>query len=80
MAMGQACVSTEIGAEGISVVANKEVFIANQPEEFAAAIVLLLDNEEIRTSLGAAAREKFIEEYSNAELGAKLITFFQTLL
>jgi hypothetical protein len=30
--------------------------------------------------LGAAAREKFIEEYSNAELGAKLITFFQTLL
>jgi glycosyltransferase involved in cell wall biosynthesis len=80
MAMGQACVSTEIGAEGISVVANKEVFIANQPEEFAAAIVLLLDNVEERTSLGAAAREKFIEEYSNAELGAKLITFFQTLL
>jgi glycosyltransferase involved in cell wall biosynthesis len=80
MAMGQACVSTEIGAEGISLEANKEVFLANDPEGFASAIILLLDNEEERISVGTAARAKFIHEYSNAHLGSKLIKFYQTLL
>ncbi len=80
MAMGQACVSTPIGAEGINLEANKEVLLAQEAEAFAAAIILLLDNDTERENMSQAARQKFEEEYANAGLGEKLLKFYQTLL
>jgi len=80
MAMGQACVSTIIGAEGINIEANKEILLADEAEAFAAAIILLLDNETERENIAQAARKKFEDEYANVNLGAKLLTFYQTLL
>jgi glycosyltransferase involved in cell wall biosynthesis len=80
MAMGQACVSTIIGAEGINLEANKEVLLAHEAEAFAAAIILLLDNDTERENMSQAARKKFEKEYANASLGANLLKFYQTLL
>lgn len=80
MAMGQACVSTIIGAEGINLSANKEVLLAENEESFAAALILLLDNKLERENMAQAARKKFNEEYANFSLGKKLLEFYQTLV
>lgn len=56
MAMGKAIVSTSIGAEGLPVEHDKNIILADEPEEFAAQVVRLLRDPAARSSLGAAGR------------------------
>lgn len=44
-------VSTTLGAEGIPVVNGEHILIADEPEDFANAIVRLLDNKELASRL-----------------------------
>jgi glycosyltransferase involved in cell wall biosynthesis len=52
MAMSKAIVSTTVGAEGFPVVDGQELLLADEPEEFAAAVLDLLDNPVQRAKLG----------------------------
>jgi glycosyltransferase involved in cell wall biosynthesis len=61
MAMGKPVVSTRLGAEGFPVTHGQELLLADEPEEFAAAVVLLLNSLESREALGRAGRA-FVEE------------------
>ncbi len=61
MAMGKAIVSTSVGAEGLGVENGRELLLADSPEDFADAVVALLDDEALRRRLGAAAME-FVSE------------------
>jgi polysaccharide biosynthesis protein PslH len=64
MAMGKAVVSTSIGAEGLPVQDGKNIILADEPEEFARAVVTLLNDSVARGELGRAARQLVEREYS----------------
>ncbi len=51
MSYGRACVSTSIGMQGLSEIANKTALIADTAEEFAFAVQTLLTNSSKRKSM-----------------------------
>lgn len=56
MAMGKSIVSTAVGCEGFDLEPGQELIIADQPAEFAAAVLSLLRDPERRERVGRAAR------------------------
>jgi sugar transferase (PEP-CTERM/EpsH1 system associated) len=60
MAMGSATVSTSLGAEGFPVKHGRELLLADTPDDFAQAVLGLIEDAEQRTQLGGAAR-RFVE-------------------
>ena len=77
-AMRKAVVSTSIGCEGLAVVPGKHLFIADLPAEFAQAVVNLLTNQEMRTTLGNAGRALVEEKYSWEHCGTQLLRVLET--
>jgi glycosyltransferase involved in cell wall biosynthesis len=65
MAMGKAVVSTRVGAEGLPVVHGEHVLLADEPEEFANAVVRLLGDKELRGRLGKASHLLVTEKFGN---------------
>ena len=64
MAMGKAVVSTPVGAEGLPFCDGRGIRIAEQPEEFAHAVIELLRNPSLRNSIGMHARRQVASQYS----------------
>src|SRR5262249_6700859 len=64
LAMEKAVVSTSIGAEGLPVVSGEHAVIADDPFEFARAVVRLLQHPDERRRLGTAGRRLVEERYS----------------
>ncbi len=63
MAMGKAVISTHVGAEGLPVKHEEHLLLADEPEEFARAVVRLLEDAALRRRLGQAAREFVASRY-----------------
>ena len=55
MAAGKAVVSTSVGAEGLDVHHGRDITLADDPKAFAEAILILLENSEVRKNQRAAA-------------------------
>jgi glycosyltransferase involved in cell wall biosynthesis len=64
LGMAKPVVSTTVGAEGLALTDQKEFITADNPEDFAAAVVHLLHDEARRTELGQAGRTLVVERYS----------------
>ena len=64
MAMEKPVVSTALGAEGLKVDAGEHLLLADAPDEFARAVNTLLDDREMRTQIGGAARRVVCENFS----------------
>jgi len=64
MAMGLPIVTTSLGAEGVEAEDGRDMVIADDPEEFAAAVVRLLRDDDLCCRLGARAREMAVECFS----------------
>jgi len=64
MSMQKAIVSTPLGAEGLHVTSGRDIQLAAAGNEFASAVIQLLQNPSQRTSLAAAARQLVVESYS----------------
>lgn len=64
MAMRRPIVTTSVGVEGIGVRDGESVLVADSPEEFAGAILLLFANRELREQLCARAFE-FVKRCHN---------------
>lgn len=64
MAMAKAVVSTPIGAEGLPLVPGKHFVAADGTEEFARAVVDLLEDPVRRRALGASGRRLVEERFS----------------
>jgi len=64
MAMGRAVVSTTVGVEGLDVKDGVHLLIADDPGAFAAAILRLLDDAELRRRLVQAARRLLEDRFS----------------
>ncbi len=69
MAAGRPVVSTVNGATGVDVTDGVEVLIADSATDFAAAIVRLLGDRELRERVGDAGRAKARAQYDWARLG-----------
>jgi len=64
LAMGKAVVSTTVGAEGLGLMPGRHFVAADDPAQFAAAVVRLLRNPARRQALGQAGRALVEARYS----------------
>ena len=72
MAMGKAVVSTSKGAEGLEVTDGKDIFLRDDVQELAAAIVRLLGSAELRAEIGGNARRTVEARYDMRTIASKL--------
>ena len=72
MALGTPVVSTSKGAEGLEVVPGEHILIADEPTEFADAVLRLLDDPALRTKLAADGQRLVREQYGWEQIGKKL--------
>ncbi|HEV8441375.1 MAG TPA: glycosyltransferase family 4 protein [Methylomirabilota bacterium] len=71
LAMGKAVVSTAVGAEGLPLISGEHFVQADQPADFARAVVKLLKDHEARERLGSAGRRLVEARYSWAEVARR---------
>jgi glycosyltransferase involved in cell wall biosynthesis len=64
LGMAKPVVSTTVGAEGLALTPGTEFIAADEPQEFAEAVVSLLRDAERRKALGQAGRSLVVERYS----------------
>lgn len=64
MAMGVTVVSTTIGAEGLAVTHGADTWIADTTEDFAASLVRMACDEDLRNRLATQAREQVVSHHS----------------
>ena len=76
MALGKAIISTRLGAEGIHYEDNKNILIANTPEEFVIQIEKCIKSKELCETIGFYARKIIEEEYDNKMIMKRLVEFF----
>lgn len=72
LAMGKVMVSTSLGCEGLSLVPDEHLLIADTPELFARAVIRALDDAALRMRLGAAGRDAVVRQYSWEHSGEAL--------
>jgi sugar transferase (PEP-CTERM/EpsH1 system associated) len=72
MAMGKAVVSSSVGCEGILLEPGEHLLVADSPDDFAGAVLRLLDDPELRDDLGRRARQLVETEYGWPRLAASL--------
>lgn len=77
MAQGKAIVATTLGAEGIDGKHGEHFVLADQPGEFADAVIRLLSDTAERRRLGRAARERAEQRYGWPMLGAQLAALYE---
>jgi len=78
MAMAKAVVSTPIGAEGLPFQDWREIRIAEEPEQFASAVVDLLNNAALRDSIATEARDAVVRNHSWETVVAKVEQILET--
>jgi glycosyltransferase involved in cell wall biosynthesis len=64
LAMGKAIVSTTIGAEGLDTRKDREILIADRPEEFAVQVLRVLQDSQLRKHLSTQGRVLVEKLYS----------------
>ena len=79
-AMARPVVSTALGAEGLEAEHGRHLLIADDPAEFARAVVRVLDEPALAADLGRAGRALAAERYSWRGAARALEDFFRRLL
>lgn len=80
MAMRKPIVTTSIGCEGINLKHEDSALFADTPQEFAASVVRLFNDQALRTRLGEKAHENVITGYNWKTKGEELERVYQTVL
>ena len=75
MALGTPVVSTSKGAEGLRVTPGENILIADQPADYATAILRLLEDPALRTRLAAGGRKLVRDTYDWDQIGQQLSSF-----
>jgi glycosyltransferase involved in cell wall biosynthesis len=71
LACGKAVVSTTIGCEGLGLVPEKEILVADSPQEFARQVARVCRDGALRNALGKAGRARVERDYSWTTIGEK---------
>ena len=80
MAAGVPVVSTTIGAEGLKVGDGENILLADNDQDLVDKIVSVIDDENLRTRLVAAAHALIAERYDWSKLGVTLTSVYTKLL
>jgi glycosyltransferase involved in cell wall biosynthesis len=72
MALGIPTVSTSIGCEGIEADKDREIIIADDPQEFAKSIKAILGDEVLHQTLARNGRDLVEQKYSWSQIVRKL--------
>ena len=80
LAMGKAIVSTSVGAEGLDLRDEEEIFIADAPTAFADAVIRLLTDPQLRRRIGEKGRARVERDYDWRSIGEKLYTRYTHIL
>ncbi len=79
MSLGKTVVTTSVGATGIDYTDGKELLIADTPQQFVEQVRRCIDDPELCSSIGAAARRLILDKYSNEALTQRLVGFYNKL-
>jgi glycosyltransferase involved in cell wall biosynthesis len=79
LAYGKAIVSTRIGAEGINLINNEHILLADSPEEFINAIDKLLSSGSEKKKLEHNAKQFAKEHLENKQITKQLLDHYQKL-
>ncbi len=79
LAMARPVVATTLGIEALEVTNQRDLVIADQPAEFAAAVLRLLHDPAARKRLGTAGRELVMRRYTWEACAATYDTIFMRL-
>jgi glycosyltransferase involved in cell wall biosynthesis len=79
MATGTPVVATPIAVEGLEVIDNKHVLIANTAEEMAQKTLLLIDNPALRLKLAKAGKEFVTQKYDWELIATKLDNIYKAI-
>lgn len=77
---GRAIVSTRLGAEGLDFIAGREIVLADDDPEIAAACVTLLADREAAHALGLAARERALARYERTTIEKTIVQHAHAVL
>lgn len=80
MALGKTIITTSVGAEGIDVINNKNIIIANSPDDFYQAIKKAVKHPEWSKTIGNKAQSYADEHFNNELICKELIEFYRSLL
>lgn len=75
MGMGLPVVSTSKGAEGLAYTNGQDIIIADEEKDFAAAIISLLTNKQLRVAMQQAARNWVEKKYDWNVIGLSMADF-----
>ncbi len=78
-AAGKPVVSTSIGAQGLILEAGKEIILADDPAEFARAVVTMLRDPAQCDGIASCSRAAVTERYSHRTLKKSLDAFVSSL-
>ncbi|MBC7971494.1 MAG: glycosyltransferase [Verrucomicrobia bacterium] len=76
-AYGKPMVSTRIGAEGLVFTDGQDFLQRDEPQAFASACLMLLQNDDLCDRLGAAARMTAVKQYDRANIVHSIQQFMQ---
>jgi glycosyltransferase involved in cell wall biosynthesis len=79
MANGKTIISTTIGAEGIHYSREKNIFIADKPEEFIRCVSKCVENKVLTETVGRNARDLVLTEYNRDLIISKLTGFYEKI-
>lgn len=77
MSLGMPCIVTSIVNEAIGGEHGKHVLVANSIEEFVESTIQLLEDEQLRTSMGKAARQYVQQTYDWESVGKRVVSFLE---
>ena len=80
LAMGAALVASPEACEGLDVEHEKNVLIANSPQEYVQHLTKIFADDTLRARLGIEARNLAVERYSFAEIGREFASAYEGLL
>jgi glycosyltransferase involved in cell wall biosynthesis len=80
MAMKKAVVSTSIGAEGIPVTHGKDIFIADNDDEFAAQCVKLIEDQPLNRTIGDQARDFVCKSYDSRIIEDRIRSYYSRFM
>ena len=79
LAMGKPIITTSEGVRGVDVTNNKEVIIADDPEEFKQAMYALNMDVARRKSLGQAGKTFVLNNFGEQKITRRLIAFIKEI-
>ncbi len=76
MALGKAIVTTSIGTEGIATTHGSDIFISDDPEEFARYVCSLIEDRNFCLKIGENASKFVKSRYDNYIITSSLVRLF----